>query len=75
MIFFQTDNFENPYMVRNYPPAPQQQPQVPPYQQGYPGVMGRRKREIQDYEWGIHRLMSTGNISFCNEFDYLASIL
>ena len=64
MLFLeQIDNFENPYAVRNFPQQPQQQPQqLPPYQQGYPGVMGRRrKRELKNYEWGIHRLMSTGN--------------
>ena len=63
----QMDNFENPYVVRNYPPQQQQQQQQqqmpPPYQQGYPGIMGRRKkRELKDYHWGIHRLMSTGKI-------------
>ena len=53
--------------MRNYPPQQQQQqPQQPyqqqqqPYQQGYPGTMGRRKREVKDYHFGIHRLMSTG---------------
>jgi hypothetical protein len=63
----QVDNFENPYAVRNYPQQQQQQQQqqMPsPYQQGYPGTMGRRKkRELKDYAWGIHRLMSTGKTS------------
>lgn len=55
----QSDNFENPYVVQNFP----QQQQQPPmgYPPGYAGSMGRRKKRqaLPDFG-GIHRLLSTG---------------